>query len=165
MYIHVYTNNVLLKRLIEKLKKSKINYAIAGGYAVALHGAVRGTLDIDLLVELNTENLKNIEKAMHELGLTSRLPIDANEIAMFRIEFIEKRNLKVWTFQNLSMPTEIIDILINYDLKDFRITSKRSMFGSINIVNIDDLIKMKREAGRPQDVADIEALEKIKARI
>jgi len=37
-------------KIVSTLKKAKVSYALVGGYAVALHGAVRGTLDVDLIL-------------------------------------------------------------------------------------------------------------------
>jgi len=43
---------MFILRVIEALKGHRVAYAIVGGYAVALHGAVRGTVDIDIIVKL-----------------------------------------------------------------------------------------------------------------
>ena len=66
-----------LSLLIEGLKKEKINYMIVGGYAVNFHGHSRNTVDIDLVIKFTLTNLKKIEALLHEMGLISRLPIDA----------------------------------------------------------------------------------------
>jgi hypothetical protein len=39
-------------KVVESLERNKINYAVVGGYAVALHGVVRGTVDLDLIINL-----------------------------------------------------------------------------------------------------------------
>ena len=41
---------MFLIRLVRALDKHKVDYAIVGGYAVALHGAIRGTVDVDLVL-------------------------------------------------------------------------------------------------------------------
>lgn len=153
---------MLLKRLVEKFKAKKIDYALIGGYAVALHGAVRGTVDIDIAVSLQESTLIEVENVMTELGLVSKIPVSASEIAAFRLEFIENRNLKVWSFVNPDNRIDLVDLLLTHDLKELKIVKKKTTFGTINIVSIDDLIKLKKEAARPQDMADIEALERIK---
>ena len=162
MYIHIYTTLVLLRKIIDKFNSKKIGYALIGGYAVALHGAVRGTVDIDLAVSLKESSLIVVENVMTELGLVSKIPVSASEIAKFRLEFIENRNLKVWSFVNPNNPIDLVDLLLIHDLKEFKIVKKKTTFGTINIVSIDNLIKLKEEAARPQDLADIEALIRIK---
>ena len=48
---------MLLTRLCREFNNKSLKYAIAGGFAVALHGAVRGTGDVDLLLDLEEKNL------------------------------------------------------------------------------------------------------------
>jgi hypothetical protein len=52
--------------------------------------------------------------------------------------------------------------MLIHDLREFKIVRKKTAFGTINVVSIDDLINLKKEAARPQDLADIEALKRIK---
>jgi predicted nucleotidyltransferase len=58
-----------------------------------------------------------------------------------------------------------VDILITKDLKDQE-TEKISVGGrKINVVTLKELLKMKTEAGRPQDLVDIQNIkEKIRAK-
>ena len=46
---------MFIYKVIGILESKNIEYAIAGGYAVALHGAVRGTVDIDLIIKLEKD--------------------------------------------------------------------------------------------------------------
>ena len=48
---------MLLTRLCKEFNEHELKYAIAGGFAVALHGAVRGTIDVDLVLDLGEKNL------------------------------------------------------------------------------------------------------------
>lgn len=161
MYILVYTVQVFLEKVISALNKRNIPYAVAGGYAVAFHGAVRGTVDIDIIVGIDEVTLVAVEEAMKTLGLVSRIPVTAKELSLFREEYIKNKNLKVWSFVNPSWPVDVVDIMILYNLKEFKTIKKKTAFGEISIVSLEDLIKMKEQAGRPQDLADIEALRKI----
>lgn len=153
---------MLIYRVTQALQKEKVAFAIAGGWAVSLHGAVRGTVDLDLVVVLNQANLEKVEKALKTCGLESRLPVKAKEIVQFRKEFIERQKMFAWRFMNPANPTEIVDILINEDLA--KLETKEIRLGSqkLSIVSIDALIKMKKKAGRAQDLEDIKALEVIR---
>ncbi len=53
---------MFILKVCEALSAAKINYAIAGGYAVALHGVVRGTVDVDLLIEWQKDQLIAFEQ-------------------------------------------------------------------------------------------------------
>ncbi len=49
-YIPIYTGCMtFLNQICNALQTNRVRYALVGGYAVALHGAVRGTVDVDAL--------------------------------------------------------------------------------------------------------------------
>jgi hypothetical protein len=152
----------LLFRLVDAFKKNDIKYALVGGYAVALHGVLRGTVDIDLLTHLRAAELEKMEKALRSLGLQSRIPVTAKEVAAFRKEYVERRNLIAWSFVNPKNPAEVVDILLTHDLSEVETTIKAVQSRRIFICQIDDLIRLKKEAGREQDLIDIKALQEIK---
>ena len=66
------------------LDKAKVPYAIVGGYAVALHGAMRGTVDVDVAIQWSLKNLQNAEKALKQLRLISLIPVTAETVFHFR---------------------------------------------------------------------------------
>lgn len=152
---------MFLKRLAESLKRHGVDYAIVGGYAVALHGAVRGTVDVDLIVNVDEENLVKAERALNEIGLQSRLPVSAFDVSSFRDEYIQNRNMKAWSFINTADPSEVVDIVITDNLKDMRTVKKTVAGTSVSVLAIKDLIEMKRRSGRPQDLEDVRSLEKL----
>jgi hypothetical protein len=159
-YILVYT--MLIAKVVQKFNQYKIKYALVGGHAVALHGAVRGTVDIDFILKWSLKNLKMVEKALSEINLFPRHPIHADDIYQFRAEYIQNRNLIAWNFINPNDPTEQVDIVITFDLEGKK--TKKIKAGSLEIIllGIDELIVMKKVSGRPQDIEDIMALQKIK---
>src|SRR5436190_22910565 len=97
------------KKVVQALQAQKIPFALAGGYAVALHGAVRGTVDVDIVLRLRKEDFISVETALKKLGLMPRLPVKAEEVFQFREEYINKRNLIAWSFVNPDHPIEIVD--------------------------------------------------------
>ena len=152
---------MFVERVIRALDRAKVRYALVGGYAVALHGAVRGTVDIDLVIVLKRQQFEALEKAMTNLGLQSILPVTAREVFDYREEYIRNRNLVAWSFFNPSNPLEIVDILITEDLDSIKTETKQIGKLRIEIAAIPDLISMKRKSNRPQDKEDIKALEKL----
>lgn len=170
VYIHVYTYikscasicYMLLFKLTEKLDEYKVPYCIVGGLAVALHGYVRVTMDIDIVIQISDKNFELCEKVLKDLGFESKIPVTAKEISKFRKEYIEKRNLIAWSFYNKKNPFEVVDILLTHDQKKLDV-EKIEIYGKkISLVSKKDLIKMKQESGRPQDLIDIEELKKKK---
>jgi hypothetical protein len=144
------------------LHKANIPYAIVGGYAVALHGVIRGTVDVDVVIQWSLENLLKTEKAFKEMGLVSLIPITAETVFQFREEYIQNRNLIAWNFYDPSHPLNQVDVVINYDLKDAHDTKKiETAVGVIPILSLTELIKMKQASGRPQDLEDVRALQNL----
>ncbi|MBU2530318.1 MAG: hypothetical protein KKD35_04690 [Elusimicrobia bacterium] len=153
---------MFIYKIAQLFQKRKIKFAIAGGYAVALHGAVRGTVDLDIVLELDKKSFIAAESALKSIGLVSRLPVDAAKVFDFRLEYIKNKNLIAWNFWNPDNPVEIIDIILPYNLKGRKIKQIKSQGVILPILSVDEIIKMKKESARAQDMEDIKALEKLK---
>jgi len=128
---------------------------------VALHGAVRGTVDIDLVLVLTEKNLMAAEKALMNLNLQSRIPVTAKEVFNFRKEYLQKRNLIAWSFVDSKDPSRVVDLILTDDLKKLKSVKKKIAGHQVPVLSIKSLIQMKKAAGRPQDLEDVEALEEI----
>ena len=159
-YIPVYTRDMKLVELVQALKREKINYMIVGGYAVNFHGYSRNTVDIDLVIKFTLSNLKKIEKLLNNMGLVSKLPIDAISVFKFRDEYIKNRNLIAWNFYDETDPTSQVDILITHDVADFKSEKFKVADLEIKVIAKDDLIKMKKKSARDKDLLDIKELTK-----
>ena len=123
-----------LNRVCTALSARNIPYAIVGGFAVALHGAVRGTVDVDVAITWSQQTLLSTEQALNDIGLTSRLPITAKDVFRFRNEYIENRNLIGWNFHNPQNPAEQVDIVINYDLNGKKPVTVNTLEGQVKIL-------------------------------
>lgn len=145
-------------RICNFLNKESVPYAIVGGYAVALHGAIRGTVDLDVIIAHTQKDFVACERALRDAGLIPRLPVTAVEVFQFRKEYIEKRNLIAWSFYNPKNPIEIFDVIIPHDLLSYRVIIKNMNGMPLKVLAIDDLIKIKLQAGRPQDLEDVKSL-------
>lgn len=150
---------MLLYEITDAFEKTKLKYAVVGGYALALHGLVRATMDVDLVLSLRQADFELAEKALGSLGLKSRLPVRAQDIIKMRQEFIDERNLIAWPFVDYKNPSKQVDIIITVDLRDLE-TEKVSVGGrKITVASLKDLLKMKTAAGRPQDLVDIKNIQ------
>ncbi len=152
---------MFIVKVCRVFEKYNIPYAIVGGHAVNLHGAIRGTMDIDFIIKWSIESLSNCEKALNEIGLISRIPVKAKDIYEFKDEFIRNKNMIAWNFINPSDPSEQIDIIITTSLNNQKTINKRIKGFDVKVINKKDLIKMKKLSGREQDLVDIDALEKL----
>ena len=55
---------MFIQNVIRTLEKHRIKYALVGGYAVALHGAIRGTVDVDIVIALTKASLEGAESPL-----------------------------------------------------------------------------------------------------
>lgn len=145
-------------RVVQALRRARVPHAIAGGYAVALHGAVRGTIDVDVVLRFREADFEGAERAFRGIGLVPRLPVTAGEVFRFREEYVKNRNLTAWSFVNPADPSEIVDVILTHDLTTLGTKRVTVPGGSVTILAKDDLIRMKEAAGRPQDREDVRAL-------
>jgi len=144
--------------LCKALKKEKIQYAIVGGYAVALHGAVRGTIDIDLVISLDEKSFIKTEELLKGLGLQPRLPVSAKQVFQFREEYIQNRHLIAWSFHDVNRPIKQVDIIITHDFKKMKAAVIELHGVKISVASIESLIEMKKKSARPQDLEDVKSL-------
>lgn len=158
MYIQLHS--MLFYQICDAFKQNKIPYAVVGGYALALHGIVRATIDIDFVLHLKLTDYEKAELCLKKLGLQSRIPVRAQDIIKMRKEYIKNRNLIAWSFVDFNNPTKQIDILINKDLKDIDIEYISFSGRKIPVASLKTLLKLKQEAGRPQDLVDIENIKR-----
>lgn len=152
---------MFIHTVCKAFEEAKIPYAVVGGYAVAFHGAPRGTFDVDFAIRWSLDNLEKVEQALTKIGLVSRIPVDAKTIFTFRDEYIANRNLIAWNFYNPIRQNEQVNIVLNYDLADAHTKTILTTEGKIVILAKDELIAMKKAAGRPQDVEDCKILEQL----
>ncbi len=152
----------LLNKVCLAFKEHKVAYGIVGGYAVALHGVFRGTIDVDAIIEHSQAQFERCEKALKSIGLTPRLPVTAKEVFQFRKEYIEKRNMIAWSFINKNSPLEIVDIIITHDLSKCNTVSLKIDNFKVVVLSRDDLINMKSSSDRPQDREDVKLLRELK---
>lgn len=152
---------MFILKVIGALHKIRIRYAVVGGFAVALHGFVRGTVDLDIIINLSKDSMIKTEKALNEIGLKSKLPVGAAEVFNFREEYIKNKNMIAWNFTNTDNPAESVDILITEDIKNYKVKTFNIENQKIRVVSIEGLVKIKEKSSRPQDIEDIKALRRL----
>ena len=154
--------------ILKELFNCKIDYLIVGGLAVNLYGVPRVTQDIDIIIAFDKENICELNGVLKRLGYVPRLPgVDPEELAdpIVRDDWIANKNLKAFSFYHTKDGYKAVDIVLVHPLdfaKSFQNkTTKKAQGIAINLVSLDDLIRMKSFSGRQQDLSDIELLKKI----
>jgi hypothetical protein len=156
------------EKVFRTLNKEKVKYLVVGGVAVNLHGYLRATGDIDILLLLEEGNLNKMKKAMKELGYTERLPVSVQDLKDHEKvkEWLKEKGMTAFAFSPPPYNPLMLDILIEESLKFKNAYKKRirKVFEgvSIPIVCIQDLIRMKKKSDREKDMIDLKALIKLK---
>lgn len=153
--------------VFRKLEEEGVRFVVVGGVALVLHGVVRLTVDLDLMVEMSRENLTGFITAMQTLGYRPKPPVKAEEFIdpAKRKRWKEEKGMQVFSFFHPKEAGKLIDVFvdepINYDEveRDKKIIKAGDL--QIPVVSIDHLKRLKQISGRPQDLADIDALEEM----
>jgi hypothetical protein len=137
-----------LTRIARLLEDEGVEYAVIGGYALALQGIVRLTVDIDILVEPSIENARRWVRALSKLpdGAAAELSGDDTlheEPYVIRI--------------NDEFTIDVMNSASGYSWKD--LLPYRTRVEGIQVVSLPGLLLMK-EHGRLKDQADAEAIRK-----
>ena len=160
---------MLFERIFKGLNASKVKYLVVGGIAVNLYGYVRATGDMDIIISFDDKNIQKFIKAVKKLGLIPRIPVKLEALAEKeeRDRWVEEKNLVVFSVHNPKNGLELLDIVLEHDLDFDRLYKKRVIMRlkdlALPLISIDDLIKMKQQAGRGRDDLDVEKLKVIKA--
>jgi hypothetical protein len=161
----------IIEPVFEVLNEAGARYVLVGGLAIVLHGHARLTADIDLAIDLHEAEALKVAQALASIGLVPRAEVELLDLAS-----AEKRQawrdehgalvLSLWDPGNamrsidvfLENPVPFQELWARSEVKALRHTFVR-------VASIEDLIALKRLAGRPHDLQDIQALEEIRRRL
>jgi hypothetical protein len=142
----------LATRVCARLNECGVNYLVIGGIACVLHGYVRATTDVDILIERSPENAERLLEALGGLGWGFAREWRPEEILARPVTVIgDDPQVDIFT----------VAWSVKYDQAVARSSIVTVEEVDIPLIGIDDLIASKRTA-RPLDAADIEALETIR---
>lgn len=154
-----------LERIFAALDDAHVRYLVVGGVAVVLHGHLRFTADVDLVLELNEENLVKGITALQSLGYRPRAPVDAMQFAdaSVRRDWVDSKGLTVFSLWSDALPGTEVDLFATEPF-DFDVEYAQSIEADlgdvrIRVVSRECLIRMKHAAGRPKDIEDATVLE------
>ncbi len=147
------------------LHDAQVPFLVVGGIAVIHHGYGRVTQDVDLVIQLERETILRAFQALAAVGYRPAVPITAEQFADRNMRETWKREkgmkvLKFWSDQHRETPLDVfIDEPFDFSAEYAAAAVRESLPGlPIHIVSLATLLAMKREAGRPQDLADIDEL-------
>ena len=137
--------------LLREFNAYAVEYLVVGAHALAAHGHVRATKDLDVWVRPSAENATRVMQALSAFG------------APFG-DLTEEDLTRRGTIFQIGVPPLRIDVITAIDGVEFSEAWTRKFegrFGDVPafVLSKSDLIKNKKTAGRLQDLADAEALE------
>ena len=157
-----------LSELLVALTESEVDYVLVGGLAVQLHGYMRSTFDIDLVLAMNDDNLSRFIEVARRSRLVPAIPVPLDSLRdAAQIEHWYRENgMLAFSLRETAVGGLVVDVLVRPEIDFARLRANAvcgELFGrQVPIACIDDLLAMKRAANRGKDRLDIEALEKIK---
>jgi predicted nucleotidyltransferase len=142
------------EKLLKLLKENKAVFLVIGASAFPIYGYARATLDIDLFVKPDLKNIKRVMKALREFvyDITHLSPE----------EFLKNKVL----IRQYTLEADIHPFVKGITFEESWKNRISAKFGEtrVNFPCLDDMIKMKKAAGRNIDLEDLKYLREIKKR-
>lgn len=140
--------------LLKSLNAHNVRYVIIGATAFPVHGYARATLDIDIFIEPTESNARRVREALIEFGY------DMTDVT---VEDILTKKILI---RQYILETDIHPFVTGVTFEEVWRNRVQDMLGQTPtcFASLDDLIKMKQAAGRPQDLEDLKALLKLRQR-
>jgi hypothetical protein len=140
-----------LKEFIELLNSREVEYVITGAYALAYHGIPRYTGDVDLFIRPSRENAGRMARVIEEFGFGT--------LGLTAADFAESERVI-----QLGVAPNRIDVLTTLTGVTFEEVWESRVQGELDGIPVafigrEEFIRNKRALGRPQDLADVAALE------
>jgi hypothetical protein len=135
-----------VRRIAQLLEDEHVEYALIGGYALALQGIVRLTEDVDILVEPTLENARRWVRALSKLpdgAARELLGDDTLHEELYAVRINDEFTVDVMNSASGLTWQELLPY--------------RTRIEGINVVSLEGLLRMK-ENGRLKDQADAEAI-------
>lgn len=155
--------------LFRALEREHVRYVLIGGLALNIHGVERATMDVDLMLAMDPDNLQAFLRAAQALQLAPVLPVALQDFAdpAIRRNWVEQKRMLAFALRPPEATAPTLDILVQPQV-DFAAAWARRVekdLGDVrvSVAHVDDLIKLKSGTGRQSDAADIVALERLKA--
>ena len=156
-----------VREIFAALDHVQARYVVVDGVAVILHGHVRLTQDLDLVIDLEPENCKKALNALESIGLKPRLPVVMQDFAdpEKREDWYQHKHMLVFQLWDPGNPQRSIDVFVREPVK-FENLWRDSMVKDydgigIRVASIPHLIQMKAGTGRIRDQEDIAKLQDI----
>jgi len=153
--------------LIKVLDAAKVDYVLVGGLAVALHGYQRVTMDVDVVLAMDRNNLRRFIDCAKLASLSPVIPVDIESLAEPDLidRWYREKGMLAFGLRTPGAIATVIDVLVKpvVAFPDLKRDASLIAIGPLRVpvASIEHLITMKTGTGRSKDIIDIEELRKI----
>lgn len=157
-----------VRAIFKALAEAEVDYVVVGGFAVILHGYLRATADLDLVLGFSADNLQRGLRTLSGIGFQPRLPISLEEFCNpeNRRKWAEQSNMFVFPLWDPGNPLRSLDLFVEEPIEFSQLMEDASIKDvdgvQIRVASIEHLIEMKQASGRPRDLDDIAKLKMIR---
>jgi hypothetical protein len=144
-----------LVEMLSAFADAGVRYLIVGGHAASLHARPRSTKDLDVWLDAAPDNIAQACAALHSFGVPSELVAELRAARPDEIVWIGRAPARVDFLQTL--------LGVEFGSAWSRRVAADIDGVSVPFISRDDLIANKRAVGRPQDLRDVRALERVAA--
>lgn len=141
-----------IESLLASLNAADVRYVIIGATAFAAYGWVRATADLDLFVDADPANLERLRRTLQDFGYDVE-DASVEDFGRFKI-----------LLRQYDLPLDLHPFVAGISSFE-EVWSRRTQsdLGAVqaSFASLEDLIAMKRAAGRPKDAEDLRQLERI----
>ncbi len=144
--------NLDFQDFIRCFNTATVDYIVVGGYAVIYYGSSRTTGDIDIWVRRSEDNYNRIKNAFRDFGM----PV----FDMTKENFLYNEQIDVFSFGTPPVSIDILTDLKGLTFDEAYVQAVDAVWDNVpvKVLELRDLIKAKRAAGRHKDLDDIENL-------
>jgi len=150
----------------------RYGFALAGGNALIAHGVVnRFTADVDLVLAVDTENLRRAIAALKSLEYSPRVPVSMDQFVdpNLRQQWANEKGMLVFSLFSPLHPKTTVDLFLEPPFDFSKALGRAARYdlspGLTGVFcSIDDLIDLKTKSGRPIDLQDIEHLKLLRSK-
>lgn len=148
-------------KLLEKLAEGGVQFLVVGGVAVCLHGHVRYTADLDIIVQAQDENARRLLDVLSQWGEGFARELNVDEFVpagMGSIRIVENFALDVFTLMRARGSDQELDYeTLVADASAHLLANG----GRVAFLSIPRLIELKTGTGRSKDAIDVDILSEI----
>jgi len=156
-------------KILRTLLAHDVEFLLIGGLAVGAHGYPRATKDVDVVPAPDRENLRRLHGALAELGAE---PMEIGDFrptelpVPFDPEGLDEGGN--WTLRTVAGRVDVMQWVPGIEegyaqLRRNALEDDVPGVGRVAVAGYEDVVTMKRAAGRPVDLFDLDELERIRS--